>query len=101
VVLEAHRLGELQELAQHHLIEVLAREIHEQPRALAREALEPPGIAREQLFGRDGVQPRGMGGQFRPEGSTGTCGLRHGELLRRTAVMGPWRPYGSARLYRP
>jgi hypothetical protein len=44
---QAHRIGELEELGERDLIEPLAREIHEHPRLLAREALEAPGIALE------------------------------------------------------
>ena len=83
VVLQAHRLGQLEELAEHHLIEMLAREIHQQARALAREALEAARVAREELAGRDRVQPRRHGwpapargeyGDLRPSAWAGSSG---------------------------
>src|SRR6267143_3532903 len=80
---QADGVGKLKELGERDLIEPLAREVHEQPRLLARQALETPGIALEQLLHRHRRETRGVGAQVRPHrrARTGTCGGWH-EALR-------------------
>src|SRR5437667_7052 len=62
---QANHVGELEELGERDLIEPLAREIHKESRVLARQALEAPGIALEELLHRHRREARGVGGEIR------------------------------------
>ena len=72
---QANHVGQLEELGERDLIEPLAREIDKESRVLARQALESPRVALEQLLHRHRRETRGMGGELRPyrRARTRTC----------------------------
>ena len=68
----------LEEPPEHHLIEMLARGIDQQSRGAAREALEAPRIALEQLTRRHRGEPARMRVEFGPGGAVRAGGDAHG-----------------------
>jgi len=69
---QARDVGQLAKLRQRNLIEPLAREIHQQSDLLAREALEAPRVALEELRHRHDDEPRGLRGELGPHRCEGT-----------------------------
>ena len=89
---QTHRIGELEELRERDLIEPLAGEIHQQPGVLAREALEAPRIALEQLLHRHRREPRGV--RVRAPPTPGYAGREYRECHQRSPCL-PRRRIGQ------
>ena len=66
-----YRVGEPEEPGEGRLIEPLAREVHEEPLPLAREALEPLRVALEEVAHRDRPEAYGVRLEFAPRRGAG------------------------------